>query len=247
MLENDPAEPSADSSVLLYSGGVDSYCLAHIYQPDRLLYVDMGTAYGKVEIEHLVAPPGMSDRLVHTSLDLGVMERANRIIPARNAYLVLLAAGYGDRIMMAFTAADVIGDKDERFGVLMTELLGHLWAPQWWVPEGRQVRVELPAKRWTKRQLVGAYLTAGGDAVALARDTISCYATRPGEPVHCGACKACVRKYAAFILNDIDPGYDAGPALRQLVDTIHGGGWRADRNPSERQDMLDAAEVAGAR
>lgn len=230
---------SPADSVLLYSGGVDSYCLAQICTPDVLLYVDMDTAYGHVELARLRAPQGMWDRVVVDRLPLVGMERPDRIIPARNAYLVLLAANYGDTVLIGCTAADVIGDKDEEFARRMTHLLGHLYGPQWWLPEGRRVRLEMPAKAWTKRQLVGQYLAAGGDPDALAADTVACYETGPAaESVHCGRCKACVRKWAALVVHGIDPGYDARPALGDLLAVE-----RPDRNPDERRDLVDAWTV----
>ncbi len=51
-------------TVALYSGGVDSYCMSCICDPDVLLNVMMGGRYGALERARLRTPPGMEGRLV---------------------------------------------------------------------------------------------------------------------------------------------------------------------------------------
>ena len=83
--------------VLLYSGGLDSFCLAQIAKPDVLIYIDLESRYTKAELKHLSVPKDCEDTpLVHETLSLGRFEREqDLIIPARNAFMVLLAAQYG--------------------------------------------------------------------------------------------------------------------------------------------------------
>jgi len=40
-------------SVLLFSGGMDSYAARMLYEPDVLLYVDAGTRYAHAELRRL--------------------------------------------------------------------------------------------------------------------------------------------------------------------------------------------------
>lgn len=193
------------TSVLLYSGGMDSYIIACLWKPDVLLHVDTGTRYGAVEMEHLTPPPGQT--ITQAVLrDLARWENPDTfILPARNLHLVLLGAHYGDRIWLGATAGDRTRDKDDRFAELTTTLLSHIYGDQWWLPGGRDVRVELPAKPFTKRQLVNKYLTAGMDPNHLITDTFSCYTPVAGHP--CGGCKPCVRKWIALVAEGVHPKY----------------------------------------
>lgn len=230
------------TSVLLYSGGVDSYCTAALYQPDVLLHVNTGTRYGDAEAAMLRTPPGMEDRLQSVSFrDLAQWERDDVILPARNAHLVLAAAQYGNIIMLGATANDVIGDKSQLFAHRMTLLLQELYAPQWWLPDGSYKRVELPIKQYTKRQLVAAYLAAGLDGAALAWLTFSCYEPNGMEP--CLRCKPCTRRYTALLLNGITPDTDCREQIVANVAAIRAGTW--DRRAEETADTMAAYELIG--
>lgn len=240
------AEPTPGSTVLLYSGGMDSYCAAALLRPDVLLHVDTGTAYGDVEASLLRAPAGCPE-VTRTALrDLGGWERpGSLILPGRNAHLVLLGAHYADRVWLGATAGDRVQDKDPEFAARISMLLGHMYGPQWWLPEGRDVRCELPVKHLTKHGLVCAYLGAGGEAEALRTDTLSCYypdhsaGIAHGLPAaHCGRCKPCVRKWIALTVCYIDPGYDARESVRSLVDIIESGQW--DRGDDEAADVMES-------
>lgn len=217
------------SSVLLYSGGMDSYIAAALLNPDILLHVDTGTHYGDVERSRLTPPSGMS--ITRASLrDLAAWENpTTKILPGRNLHLVLLGASFANRIWLGATAGDRTCDKDERFARLATDLLQHIYSPQWWLPDGRPVVVELPIKRFTKRQLVRQYIEAGFPASDLAMNTFSCYfPSENGEP--CAACKPCARKWVALTAEEVHPGYDASVAA---VDFSQGRG-------TEAQDCRDA-------
>lgn len=237
--------PARGSTVLLYSGGLDSYCLAHLYRPDVLLMVDTGSSYDQAERAMSQPPPGLEDRVHYVKFsDLGQFERAeDLILPARNAHLVLLAANYADTIYLGATAGDRVKDKDQGFADQMNELLAHLYQPQWWLKPGRRVRVELPIKNHTKSELVAEYLKSGGEPAALVRRTYSCY--YPGydhEP--CGYCKPCVRRYAALLVNGVDPDVNCHPTLAQLANHAASPMW--DRGEAERRDTLEAYRLSKA-
>ena len=197
------------TSVLLYSGGMDSYICAALHQPDVLLHIDTGTAYGDVEAQRLEVPHGMEDRLTRICLrDLAQWERSDDLIlPGRNAHLVLAAAHYGDTIMLGATAGDRTNDKNEEFVTHINRLLAHLYAPQWWIPEGRTPHVTLPIKSHSKRQLVRMYVDQGHDTHALVHETFSCY--HPDHDTPCGNCKPCVRKWVALWAEGINPHQDS--------------------------------------
>lgn len=237
----DPEVNLEPRTVLLYSGGLDSYALAALLRPTILLTVDTGTGYGDVEQARLRVPSGLGDRLRRLPMrDLARFERpGDLILPGRNATLVLAAANYGDTIYLGATAGDRVCDKDEGFRTRMNALLAHLYQPQWWLPEGRQVELQLPVKHLTKRQIVAEYLAAGLDGAALARGSFSCY--HPARATECGKCKPCTRKWVALVVNGIRPALDCSAIVRQQVEAA-AQGW--DRGEQELADMREALELA---
>lgn len=198
-------------SVALYSGGLDSWIIAHFYKPDVLLYVDLGSRYTAAERRDLAAPPGLEDRIATAPLHLGWWERGDAVIPGRNAHLVLTAAHYGDTIFIGSTGEDPGADNTSLFRGRMNALLACLYgAGQAWLPEGRLVTVRAPFEAMTKAAMVSVYLRDGGDPAPLVETSLSCYDPRRrshGARRHCGRCNACHRKAHALNANGIDPGY----------------------------------------
>jgi 7-cyano-7-deazaguanine synthase in queuosine biosynthesis len=236
-MKTDPRE----TSVLLYSGGLDSFIAASLMDPDVLLHVDTGTEYGDVETRKLTVPRGMEDRLARVPMkDLSQWEREeDLILPGRNAHLVLAAAQYGDVIMLGATAGDRTNDKNEKFAKLMTKLLQHMYDVQWWLPEGRKPRVILPIKDKTKRQLVREYMRQGFWWQDLKDRTFSCYYPKGDEP--CARCKPCVRKWVALWGEGIDPGYDC---LSYAIAVRHQMDGDFSRGDQEKEDFDDAIRHA---
>lgn len=224
-----------DKQVLLYSGGMDSFITAHAYPNAILLYIDTGARYAAKELKHIDRT--MPHRAVHIDrrLSLVDVEREDLIVPARNLLLVTIATYYGNDILLAATAGDTSTDKDAEFAAMASEVLTHVYNSHHF-PDYGSVTVRLPYKDMSKGQMVSEYLRTGGFADLVA-STVSCY-----HPtlLHCGLCKACIRKWVALKYNGIhnlvpwaeDPStYDWDP----IVDKILKGGWRC---PSEDQETL---------
>lgn len=213
-----------NKTVALYSGGVDSYCMAVLTQPDVLLNVNMGGRYGVEETTHLKTPPGLKDRLATVNLPLGQWEiESNKIIPGRNAILAFIASNYGDTILMGSVAKSRGHDKDPEFQERLNWLLDYVFAPQpVWLPEGRNVRLELPVYEYTKTRLVAQAVNHGVPGERVRDDTFSCYTpTNTGE--ECGECKPCGRKWAALAANGIQPRVDGREAFKPYVDELRNG------------------------
>lgn len=182
----------AGRKVLLYSGGMDSWLIDKIWQPDVRLYVDMCTQYSREEIDRLPS------RVIIQKLDLSRWEREDKIIPLRNIFLIGIACNYGDDICLGATAGDRILDKSIKFGKKYQDLLQYLYQEQHWT-ERRNIRVNLSFKRFTKTQLLRMYLDKGGDINEAFTASFSCYTPIHGHP--CWQCKPCYRKFVAFWLN----------------------------------------------
>lgn len=196
----------ATGKVLMYSTGLDSYCLRQVFEPDVSVYVDMGTPYAFAERQRLAGEGGRV--IVHDLRDLGRCDVGGGIIPARNLVLAIIGAMYGDTIAIGGTAGDRILDQRPAFAEKATDILRHLWSPQWWTPGKPEMQVVVPFADMTKGEIVRAFIDAGGDPGELVHRSFSCY-----EPVHddtppyysrpCGTCKPCLRKWVALAVNGI--------------------------------------------
>jgi 7-cyano-7-deazaguanine synthase in queuosine biosynthesis len=228
-------------TVALYSGGIDSYCMSCLTDPDVLLYVLMGGRYGYLEHHVLRTPPGMERRLKMVDMSgIGDWELpGSLVIPGRNAMLALIGANYGDVILMASVDSSTGNDKDPEFCQRMNRLFEHMFAPQRWLPCGRVVILDVPVFHLTKTELVGAAIASGHPAQEIADNTFSCYEPRRGRV--CGKCPPCGRKWACLSVYGADVGYNGREALRHYVEEQEMGN-PANRSPRFIRDLMDAWE-----
>jgi 7-cyano-7-deazaguanine synthase len=180
------------SKVLLYSGGMDSWLISKIINPDVKLYVNLHSRYSQAEISRLGADVVVED------LDLSKWEREDSIIPLRNLYLCAVASNYGNEIYLGATQGDRVLDKSFKFADLATAMLSFLYKKQHWTEE-RHVTVNVDFKRYTKSQLLALYLDNSGTIKEAFDNSFSCYSPVNGE--ECWECKACLRKWVAFANN----------------------------------------------
>lgn len=183
--------------VLLYSGGVDSWLIDKLWKPDVKLYVDIGTDTSKGEIEHLP-----KDVTVAKLRDLHLLERKEDfILPLRNLYLIAMATNYGDEICLGANATDATLDKTDEFAAKMSDLLTYMYQPQKWT-QGREIKVVVPFRKYTKGQLLEQYVKEGGDIRKAYEETWTCFT--PNGAIECHACRACFLKFMAFVENGFD-------------------------------------------
>lgn len=178
--------------VLLYSGGMDSWLISKIWNPDVKLYVNLHTRYSNEELKRLPKDVKIVD------LDLSAWERKDAIIPLRNVYLIGIATNFGDEICLGATAGDRVLDKSIKFGELYSNLLTYLYQEQHWTKK-REIKINLDFKELTKTQLLKTYLAQGGDIKTAFKESFSCY--NPTNGCECWSCKPCFRKFVAFALN----------------------------------------------
>lgn len=144
--------------VLLYSGGMDSWLIDKIWNPDIKLFIDINTNSSNAELEHLP-----KDVVVTHLRDLGKLERkSDFILPLRNAYLILMATNYGDDICLGANATDATLDKTYEFAEKFTDLLNYMYGEQKWTKE-RKLKVTVDFREFTKPQLLALYIQKGGD------------------------------------------------------------------------------------
>lgn len=224
--------------VILYSGGMDSFIMSHMYPNAFKLYVDVRSKYADKEIANLP-----KDVVVHRGLDLSMFERDDAIIPSRNLYMVLAAANYGDTIMLGATAGDQSHDKDETFAVQATRILNHMMSGSHFIPS-RKLLVTLPIKNRTKDALIKWYLNSyKGDREALV-NSVSCYSE---EHLHCGVCKSCTRKWLALEANNLSfDKWHTHPSKADwtnVVTALQRGKWRNDSEDRVARMVLERWRV----
>lgn len=224
--------------ILLYSGGMDSWLIDKIWKPDERIYIDMHTRYSSQEIEHI-----KRQKLDVTVLDfpLGQWERPDKIIPLRNLYLPMVICNYTGNddvdICLGATRGDRVLDKSKDFVKLATDILSYLYQPQWWIPEGKKVRVNIDFKDYTKEDLLKMYLDNGGDLDEAFNQSFSCY--EPDIHGHeCWHCKPCFRKFVAFesvgyqfpdfVLKKVIPYIDK-EIIPQIIDGTYGRGEKEEQ------------------
>lgn len=184
--------------ILLYSGGMDSYLIDKLWKPDRRIYVDMHTRYSQQEIDCIKK---RRNDVEFIDFPLGQWEREDKIIPLRNLYLPMVICNItGDEdvdICLGATNSDRVLDKSQEYVEKATDLLNYLYQPQWWIPNGKKVRVNIDFKKYTKEDLLKMYIEQGGDLDKAYNESFSCY--EPDEEGNvCHRCKPCFRKFVAF-------------------------------------------------
>lgn len=186
------------TKILLFSGGLDSFCLRKIIEPDINLYIDIGTEDGEREIKNIKEMP-FDVKII--DFPLSSFELNNKIIPFRNNFFTLLAAQYGEKIFMGATKGDTTKDKDYIFKSQMENILNYFALDKHKVRvKEYPYKVKMPFKEMTKTDIIKKYLEKGGTAKEL-KLSRSCY--KSGEK-ECGKCRSCLRKAVAYKLNDLD-------------------------------------------
>lgn len=201
--------------ILLFSGGLDSFCLWHLLGKPPCLYVKLGHRYQDVELAaiKLLQKVAGVDVQFDDRLCLGDLEADDAHIPLRNLYLVMIASQYDAEVAIGALRGEYSTDKDGRFEKLSNALLSHCL--------GHKIRLLRPASRLTKTGLVREYLRRGGNPDWL-RLTVSCY-----NDGFCGQCQSCFRRWVAMTLNGIHEDYKSNPALMaaEWRDGLKKHGW----------------------
>lgn len=182
--------------VLLYSGGMDSWLIDKLWKPSIKIYVNLGTEYSEEEIKRLP-----NDVQIIDFFFLNQFSLKNSIIPLRNLYLYAIAANatYFDdvEICLGSLNGDRINDKSKKFAELLDELMKYLYEEQQSQP-GRKIKISMPYKNKSKRELCEMYVKNGGNLETAFYDSFTCY--HPVNGNECGNCKACFRKAIPFIV-----------------------------------------------
>jgi len=202
-----PRGIEGENIVLLFSGGVDSYCAFKWLEQSvgrhnvTFVYFDMGTLYTSKEVNFVesITP----EIIVDDSLKwLGKTQKGPKaFVPFRNIYLSMRAASYGDTIVLAGVKDDQVNDKNEAAFFDFSAFLSRY-------SNGRKIQVMSPFWEMTKTQVVEWYLSTARDdkdkkqkEIELT-NTVACYSK--SETTYCGRCPCCYRKATALLDNGIE-------------------------------------------
>lgn len=224
--------------VLLYSGGMDSWLISKIWQPDELIYINMHTQYSEQEIKKIKS---RNNKVTIIDFPLNRWERKDKIIPLRNLYLVMIICNLtGDEdvdICLGATAGDRVLDKSKEFVEKANDLLNYLYKPQWWIPEGKKININIDFKDYTKEELLKLYVDKGGNLQEAFEQSFSCYT--PNNDKECWHCKPCFRKFVAFetlgynfpeeVLREVIP-YIGSNIIPQIKSNTYGRGIKEEQN-----------------
>ena len=238
--------------VLLSSGGMDSFLLAHELELEGALhlFVNVGQEYGRKEwaaAQFAADCAGAEIKTIQVS-DMAQFEhKQTGIIPFRNAELILCAAQFGEDIYLGVIADEVNSDKSPEFLAAMKTVLDISHRAQYWT-EGREFQLKTPFRGYTKTELVKRYVAAGYPLPNLFK-TVSCY---DGGDVHCGRCSSCFKRWVALT---VGLGQDAAdPATPVHPWARHPGMWQtrtywmqklATYAPRRRREVMVALDIAG--
>ena len=185
------------SKVLLSSGGMDSFLLAHEpeLQEAKHVFVNIGQKYLAKErtAAKLVAQSCNAEFIEVVTNQIAKYEHESGIIPLRNAEMLLCAAQHGEQIYFGVIADEINSDKSPEFVEAIQSTMNISHRAQYWT-HGKNYNIKTPFRNYTKSDLVRRFLDNGGNLNRLLT-SVSCYDA--GEH-HCGRCASCFKRWVAL-------------------------------------------------
>lgn len=226
-----------DKMIVLVSGGVDSFVAFRFMeenadQPVFPLYIQYGSRYQDKELEAVKRLyPNKYLSIDTTSLNLHQYEKGEKaFILNRNVYLILVAANYGNKIVLGGLKDDNVGDKSSSSFKAIQDMLNTI------SPE-RDFEIISPFWHMEKIDILKWYLDNKFPVEPLL-ETVSCYS--PRNTNYCGECPACFRKYCAFsYLNIPIPEFKNNELVdRYVLEWKNASGLRAESIRKAGQNLL---------
>jgi 7-cyano-7-deazaguanine synthase len=193
-------EQPPEDSVMLLSGGLDSFATWRLLGQPKAVYFAIGH---RAQDKELAAVGKIRERFdgditIDRSLQLGQHEMDNGYIPYRNLYFLMAASTYSPDIVLS-QIAEWAPDKNPTFYRHASKLLKSITTGKFQGLEPQKVKVHTPFGKWTKSQLIHKY-GQEFDAQELTDFSTSCYSD---SEIACGTCNACVSRAIAMENNGI--------------------------------------------
>jgi 7-cyano-7-deazaguanine synthase in queuosine biosynthesis len=215
-------------SILLFSGGIDSFCAYHYLGKPQTVYFDLKTRYAQKERKYVLQI--IPSTIIDNSLNLSDREYGEKAyVPFRNLLLAAQAVKYSDTIYIAGLKDDKVSDKNESVFKRMSALLSEM--------ERRQIQILSPFWEMTKAQVVEWYLKNVTSNPEKLLSTVSCYSEE--DTNYCGKCPCCFRKWNALQANGIDIDFYNESLIDEYYNKALQGEYIPERNTSIIQ-VIDA-------
>ena len=203
-------------SILLMSGGLDSFVQWRLLGQPKMVYFAIGHKAQDRELnmlQHIYDKFGGEMNISH-SLTLGRWEQNNGYIPFRNLLFLIQATNYSQNIVIC-QIAEWAPDKNKSF-YRKTEKLLKSCGTGTFQKIYTHPKIYAPFSGYTKTQLVHEYIKRY-PASDLTNYTTSCYS---GHVLNCGECHACMSRHIAMTNNGIYEEYEHIPDFNKFRKNI---------------------------
>lgn len=213
-------------SILLFSGGMDSYIAWHYLNRPPVIFLNAKQSYWRKELD---AVKNISKKykdmkvIVDGSLDLSKWEEDDHYIPYRNVFFSMIASLYAKKVYLVGIKGDLVDDNNPKAARLMSGFYKNF-------NHNQEVVVTSPFYNMTKSEIVKWYI---GKRLPIKNLLISrsCYAESSSG--QCGRCSSCFRRWVALENNDVHENYDSPPwewkEVKRYVVDIKKGKYDEDR------------------
>jgi len=177
-------------SILLFSGGLDSYIGWKYLKEPKTIYFALGHRYQKYELKAIKQT--IPNTIIDSRLSMADQEHPDAFIPLRNDLLIRMASLYDNNIWLVVQKGELeLADRSPAFFLDTALSLSRL--------HEKHVTVSSPFFDITKTQMVEWYLENNYSVDDLLQ-TRSCYSI---TKLPCGACTACFRRWVSLEYCDI--------------------------------------------
>ncbi len=193
-----------DKSILLFSGGLDSFIAWHYLDYPPVLFMNAGQSYAKKEletVEYFLQRNKNMKLEIDNSLNLSGWEEKNYYIPYRNVLFSMVGSLYAPKVYLIGIKGDSVDDNNS----IATELMSKFFIN---FNHNKNIVITSPFYKKSKSQIVRWYLQQKLPIKELLR-TRSCY--DKNSPGQCGRCASCFRRWVALENNNIKEEYDSPP------------------------------------
>jgi len=191
-------------SILLFSGGLDSYIAWHYLNHPPVIFLNARQSYFKKElnaVQKISQKHKDMELIVDNSLDLSSWEEPSHYIPYRNIFFSMVASLYSNKVYLVGIKGDLVDDNNPKATQLMSQFYRNF-------NHENEVVVTSPFYQMTKSEMVKWYLDKNLPIENLLL-TRSCYGTNSSG--QCGKCPSCFRRWVALENNGIKEKYDSPP------------------------------------
>lgn len=191
-------------TILLFSGGLDSFIAWHYLNYPPILFMNAGQSYIKKEIEVVKYFNKKYKKIkihIDKSLNLTQWEEKNYYIPYRNILFSMIGSLYASKVYLIGIKGDSVDDNNSNATKLMSEFFINF-------NTNKKIIITSPFYQMSKSQIVRWYLEQKLSVQDLLK-TRSCYNKNTRN--QCGKCSSCFRRWVALENNNIKEKYDSYP------------------------------------